>query len=620
MLGIEQGIPTNPISIKGPCADISQALAEGPINFTPTELAAILNNNSGSAAAPSGPPNIVFSSDTNIAPNLPVGYVIPAGYDSMNYVLIGGGGGGATYDGSGLGGGSGGIRKRHVSITAGDIVLAAIGTGGDAGIGNNDIPAPGGTSTILSINGDDEPSAGGGGGGGGLNAGNGGSPDGVNGGTPSNEYGGYLPSPYTPYGRGGNGDGTGNNATAGGNGFYYIQICPTPTSPPAPLIFTSDDFIPLPEMVPLGYTKLTYTIIGGGGGGGASDNSGGTPGAGGGGGSGGIRTGIATVTEGDTLSLIVGIFGSAGTIISGPVQSGDGGDTIFTIAGGSAITAGGGIGGEMGTNGGGGDGGGGGSPDGVGGSGGEGTTGGAGGRLTGYYSSYGFGGKGGDQSAPGNDGGYGYYSIRLEYVAAPPPPPPPTPVSFTSDSPPSFPYTIPASYTLLTFTLIGGGGGGDGAVAGAGGGGGAYLNASFPVNGGAKITEFSKGSGGSPGLDGTATALNYENGLMGISAEGGDKGYSTNSGGYGGSVTGVDIGNITVDVITSGDGKYGGPGIQNPLTDDNGDPLTDDNGDPIMQEIAGIGGNNGINNADYGCGGNGAGGSGTDGYWEFTLS
>ena len=554
MLGIQQGIPANPLAIKGSCADISQALAQGPIDFTPAELTAILRNNSGSAAAPSGPPNIVFSSDTNIAPNLPVGYVIPAGYDSMNYVLIGGGGGGATYGGTGSGGGSGGIRKRRKSITVGDIVLATIGTGGDAGI-DNEIPAPDGTSTILSINGDDEPSAGGGSGGG-LSAGNGGSPDGVNGGTPTYEYGGYLPSPYTPYGRGGNGDGTGNNATAGGNGFYYIQICPTPTSPPAPLIFTSDDFIPLPEMVPLGYTKLTYTIIGGGGGGGASDNSSGTPGAGGGGGSGGIRTGIATVTEGDTLSLIVGIFGSAGTTISGPVQSGNGGDTIFTIAGGSAITAGGGIGGEMGTNGGGGDGGGGGSPDGVGGSGGGGTTGGAGGRLTGYYSSYGFGGKGGDQGAPGNDGGYGYYSIRLEYVAAPPPPPPPPSIPtlvFSSEMDIGQPlpsgYTIPTGYTHMNYFLVGGGGGGGGGGSGGGGGGGGSggikIESGYTVTSGMTLSVIVgmsgdpsiSSSGASPGTDTILTI--GETSLTASGGQGGTDGSSTGAGGAGGTPNGI---------------------------------------------------------------------------------
>jgi hypothetical protein len=52
MLGIQQGIPANPLAIKGPCADISQALALGPVVFTPAELTAILNNNSGSVAPP----------------------------------------------------------------------------------------------------------------------------------------------------------------------------------------------------------------------------------------------------------------------------------------------------------------------------------------------------------------------------------------------------------------------------------------------------------------------------------------------------------------------------------------------------------------------------------------
>ena len=50
------GIPAIPTTIKGPSFDIWRSLAEGPVNFTPTELAAILNNNSGSTAVQPVPP------------------------------------------------------------------------------------------------------------------------------------------------------------------------------------------------------------------------------------------------------------------------------------------------------------------------------------------------------------------------------------------------------------------------------------------------------------------------------------------------------------------------------------------------------------------------------------
>jgi len=56
------GIPAIPTTIKGPSFDIWRALAEGPINFTPTELAAILNNNSGST--PAQPASWVWAQQT----------------------------------------------------------------------------------------------------------------------------------------------------------------------------------------------------------------------------------------------------------------------------------------------------------------------------------------------------------------------------------------------------------------------------------------------------------------------------------------------------------------------------------------------------------------------------
>jgi hypothetical protein len=51
-LAIKQGIPANPLAIKGSCSDVLQALAEGPLDFTPAELTAIINNNSASTGSP----------------------------------------------------------------------------------------------------------------------------------------------------------------------------------------------------------------------------------------------------------------------------------------------------------------------------------------------------------------------------------------------------------------------------------------------------------------------------------------------------------------------------------------------------------------------------------------
>ena len=188
------------------------------------------------------------------------------------------------------------------------------------------------------------------------------------------------------------------------------------------------------------------------------------------------------------------------------------------------------------------------------------------------------------------------------------------PLTFTSASPPSFPYTIPASYTLLTFILIGGGGGGSPDSAGGGGGGGGYLSASFPVNGGAKITEFSKGSGGSPNSNGTATSLNYENGVKSISAEGGYAASAMDAG-SGGTIIGVDIGNITVTVGISAQGISGSGGSFSEITDGDGNVID-------ITYSPGYGGNNGSGAGVYGNGGNGgnSGNVGGNGYWEFTLS
>jgi hypothetical protein len=177
-------------------------------------------------------------------------------------------------------------------------------------------------------------------------------------------------------------------------------------------------------------------------------------------------------------------------------------------------------------------------------------------------------------------------------------PPGPPPLTFTSALPPTFPYNIPASYTLITFILIGPGGGGGGAGGGGpagGGGGGAYIRAKLPVNVN-DVVLFANGGGGGIDTDGGQTDFVYNTTQISITAGGGGAG-SDGSVGYGGIVTGA---TSLVTVIQSASGI---PGEYYPNP----------------------GGNNGNGGSDYGAGGiggnNGAGAmAGNDGYWEFTIS
>jgi hypothetical protein len=195
-------------------------------------------------------------------------------------------------------------------------------------------------------------------------------------------------------------------------------------------------------------------------------------------------------------------------------------------------------------------------------------------------------------------------------------PPPPTPLTFTSGSPPSFPYTIPASYTLLTFTLIGGGGSGGGNYdfpEGGGGAGGAYIRARFSVNGGGTLT-LTKGIGGAGaivdsdhtsvnGSPGTSTGIVYNTSVINISAPGGGGGYPGGGCGYCEPVTSV---NSSVTVINSAPG--------NP-----GDVASGDYSTGYSPGAGGLAGNN-IAGAGQGSGGGNSSGNGTDGYWEFTIT
>ena len=214
------GIPGTPTNIKGPSRDIVQALREGPLYFTPAELAAILNNNSGSTApsGPPGPPPLTFTSSGGT--QLPSPYTIPSGYTLLTYVIIGGGGGGGDDGyGSGLGGGSGGIRSGIASIGAATSVSITLGAGGIVGNVFNPIGA-GGTSTVLTVGSSTYNASGGEGNADPNTGGAGGIPNGVA--ANNSGEGGLLPTPYSSYGSGGNGGSY--NSSSGGDGYYTITL------------------------------------------------------------------------------------------------------------------------------------------------------------------------------------------------------------------------------------------------------------------------------------------------------------------------------------------------------------------------------------------------------------
>jgi len=201
------GIPAIPTTIKGASGDIVQSLREGPVNFTPTELAAILNNNSGSTA-PSGPPGPPPQPPLTITSNAPptFPYTIPALYTLITFTLIGGGGGGGgNYDFNIAGGGGGAayIRARF-SVNAGSVFTFTKGDGGDGAVTNNQTTigyGENGTSTTISYNGGAiVVNAGGGGGGGGNGGGSGGGGGTVTGNTSSVTT--ILSTPGTPGGNG----------------------------------------------------------------------------------------------------------------------------------------------------------------------------------------------------------------------------------------------------------------------------------------------------------------------------------------------------------------------------------------------------------------------------------
>ena len=206
-------------------------------------------------------------------------------------------------------------------------------------------------------------------------------------------------------------------------------------------------------------------------------------------------------------------------------------------------------------------------------------------------------------------------------ASGPPPPPPPTPLTFTSASPPAFPYTIPASYTLITFTLIGGGGGGGGNYdfpSAGGGAGGAYIRARSSVNAG-DIIRFNVGEGGAgaitddqnkggTGANGNHSSFIYNNTVINIFANGGNGGTPFLNGGIGEPVTGD---TSLVTVLQSAPGFPGGDGV----ADYSNNIFTSGDGGFAGTGVAGPGAGGAGNGGPYGSGT-----TGNIGYWEFMLT
>lgn len=220
------------------------------------------NTQSSSAPTSGGYPPIVYCSDGSAGLLLPVPFVVPAEYNRLTYVLIGGGGSGGTIlnyndifgGGSpnfGGGGGSGGIINTAISVTPGTSISVTLGRGANYTLlgfsnppsydGNN---GSAGENTVMVVGATSYTATGGGGGGLATltngntvgQAGNAGTPDGVQGQEGNSDdntlgLGGKINQSIYPqysnrYGYGGNG-GTqwdGGAGYPGGSGFYKLTF------------------------------------------------------------------------------------------------------------------------------------------------------------------------------------------------------------------------------------------------------------------------------------------------------------------------------------------------------------------------------------------------------------
>ena len=145
--------------------------------------------------------------------------------------------------------------------------------------------------------------------------------------------------------------------------------------------------------VPAGVTSLSCVVIGGGGG--SSGCSGSSQYSGAGGGGGGLAYGTFSVTPGQTVTVLVGAPGTAGTNVNSSANiAGTGGESRITYAGSTKLRAYGGAGGRYGT-----------------------TANASGGRGYSYYSGVtlagdgngGYGGGGRNNNGGGGGGGAGGY-------------------------------------------------------------------------------------------------------------------------------------------------------------------------------------------------------------------
>jgi hypothetical protein len=114
------------------------AINTGSVNLTPAEYEAAIQFGSAAAAA-AAPQRILFASSNapggfSLAP-LPSGYIVPAGYTGIRFLLIGRGGQGYNYDnGGGGGGGAGQIVVGSLPVSAGNPISIEYTTGSNAGI------------------------------------------------------------------------------------------------------------------------------------------------------------------------------------------------------------------------------------------------------------------------------------------------------------------------------------------------------------------------------------------------------------------------------------------------------------------------------------------------------
>lgn len=382
---INAGLITNTTwSGGGQGSDNETSIAASPgggVYVSEAQRLAIINSvTGGGGGAPPGPPPpvVVYESLVGTAfsvpgsKTLPSGFVVPEVYTWATIVLVGGGGGGGASrsgngpgNGAGGGGGSGALLTAKIAVTPGEsITITRVGAGGIGGVYNQP-PKKGGNGSATDILiGSTVYQAYGGSGGFSSDGstpgqyGNGGTslspPPGAAGANGNNGTSGGTKdtrgfaaggsggaSVFSIFGRGGASpdlsDVSGyTGGSYGMNGYYRITLYQS--EPPPILLYDAvSNIIPAPFDVPtfvgLGYSRITFLLVGGGGGGGSGYFAGG----GGGGGSGAL---VYYARSLGTLGSFTTTRGAGGSYNS------DGEPTTVEIGGQITLSAGGGTKGE----------------------------------------------------------------------------------------------------------------------------------------------------------------------------------------------------------------------------------------------------------------------------------